>query len=230
MLTHCATCGKEFNRPASLIIRRKSHYCSESCQHIGASKKVTISCSVCGKEITVRAYRVKRLGQSESVTCSRECKTIALGGGSKILYCEWCGDEFRRKNAQLNSRNFCSRECMGKWQSANVKGDKSPSWRGGYQPYYGEDWETRRKQAIKRDGRTCQCCGSSKRIEVHHIKPVRLFANPNDANALPNLITLCRACHVKADVLARWFFDETRRQSQQSHPLQNDRTIVRLYF
>ena len=122
------------------------------------------------------------------------------------------GQEFRRKNAQINEHNFCSRQCMGNWQSEFVNGENSPSWLGGWQPYYGKSWNKHNRQTRKRDEYTCQGCGIkqteiSYTLEVHHIKPVRLFDNANDANLLDNLITLCRPCHVRSDVLARWFFD-----------------------
>jgi len=119
---------------------------------------------------------------------------------------------------------------MGKWQSEHIKGEKSPTWRGGYLPYYGADWKANRRATIIRDGHACQSCGSVDDLEVHHIKPVRLFVSPNDANDLVNLVALCRLCHIKADVLARWVFDAHRRKSEAFHPLQNNIGIARFYF
>lgn len=124
---------------------------------------------------------------------------------------------------------------MGQWQSANVVGESSPSWRGGWQPYYGKDWNKQNRETRKRDNHTCQGCGIHQSdltytLEVHHKKPVRLFANPNDANSIDNLVTLCRPCHVKADVFARWLFDQNRRNTQPVHPLQCDGAIARVYL
>jgi len=53
----------------------------------------------------------------------------------------------------------------------------------------------------------CQECGhdgSDRRLEVHHIVPVRKFrADPDstlrDAHRLGNLVLLCNSCHTKAD-------------------------------
>jgi 5-methylcytosine-specific restriction endonuclease McrA len=166
------------------------------------------TCPVCGKSFAAKPYRFKTLKRAETVTCSHECRIIHLGWGKRVLYCEWCGNEFRRDKSHVNDRNFCSSRCMGHWQSENIKGENSPSWKGGYKPYYGQDWSARRRQARERDGYCCRSCGLKEEdvtytLEVHHIRPVRLFDNPNDANSLDNLITLCRPCHVKADVLVR---------------------------
>jgi 5-methylcytosine-specific restriction endonuclease McrA len=90
-------------------------------------------------------------------------------------------------------------------------GDKHPNWRGGWEYYYGPNWEEQRDKARKRDNHTCQVCGLSKadigrNPDVHHIIPFREFAYveaENDfylqANHLSNLITLCSSCHKKAD-------------------------------
>jgi 5-methylcytosine-specific restriction endonuclease McrA len=51
---------------------------------------------------------------------------------------------------------------------------------------------------LERDQYTCQHCGLAMTTttgEVDHIKPVRRFKRPIDANVLENLWTLCRPCH-----------------------------------
>jgi DEAD/DEAH box helicase domain-containing protein len=75
---------------------------------------------------------------------------------------------------------------------------------------YGPSWPQARLAALARDNHTCRQCGAPQRGErqhdVHHIRPFREFgfvpgANRNDrqANALDNLITLCPACHHRAE-------------------------------
>jgi 5-methylcytosine-specific restriction endonuclease McrA len=57
----------------------------------------------------------------------------------------------------------------------------------------------------ERDEYTCQRCGvkvTASTSEVEHIRPVRRFKRPIDANVPENLWTLCIACHdskTKAD-------------------------------
>jgi len=59
-------------------------------------------------------------------------------------------------------------------------------------------WDAKHK-ALQRDGYCCQNCGvavTASRSHADHIKPVNRFANVPMANALENVQTLCRACHV----------------------------------
>lgn len=67
---------------------------------------------------------------------------------------------------------------------------------------YGPSWETQRKLARQRDNYQCQVCGSKavgKAHHVHHKIPFRAFASLAEANSLRNLITLCPACHQRAE-------------------------------
>jgi len=75
---------------------------------------------------------------------------------------------------------------------------------------YGPDWPPARAAARARDGGRCRQCGAPEREgrvhDVHHIRPFREFGyvpgeNRNDlqANALENLISLCAACHHRAE-------------------------------
>jgi DEAD/DEAH box helicase domain-containing protein len=75
---------------------------------------------------------------------------------------------------------------------------------------YGPDWDKVRAEILERDGHRCRKCGAgeppNRTHDVHHIRPFREFGyvrgiNRNDrlANAPDNLITLCRACHHRAE-------------------------------
>ena len=75
---------------------------------------------------------------------------------------------------------------------------------------YGPDWSTQRDAARGRDGYRCRHCGAAERDgrqhDVHHLTPFRAFGyvpGVNDlyklANRLENLITLCPACHRRAE-------------------------------
>jgi 5-methylcytosine-specific restriction endonuclease McrA len=54
-----------------------------------------------------------------------------------------------------------------------------------------------RKQVLRRDGWSCQVCGSMRNLEVHH-KQLRSQQGDDDDF---NLITLCAGCH---ELLHRW--------------------------
>lgn len=71
---------------------------------------------------------------------------------------------------------------------------------------YGSNWEQQRNLARARDNYTCQVCGLSEgrfQHHVHHKTPFRQFTSFQPANRLENLITLCPACHRKAEGIVR---------------------------
>lgn len=68
---------------------------------------------------------------------------------------------------------------------------------------YGPGWNTLRDTVRLRDGYRCQVCGAvetgNRQHEVHHKIPFRQFLSAAEANRMDNLITLCPACHHKAE-------------------------------
>jgi 5-methylcytosine-specific restriction endonuclease McrA len=54
-----------------------------------------------------------------------------------------------------------------------------------------EHYAKLRREILERDGWRCQKCGSSKNLEVHHMRHRSALGD----DAQPNLITLCRKCH-----------------------------------
>jgi|APHM01.1.fsa_nt_gi HNH endonuclease. len=75
-------------------------------------------------------------------------------------------------------------------------------WDDDVKDFYGPSWPEKREQALKRDGHKCRICGDEDSPNVHHIKRRRLFEDPDDANTLDNMITLCNSCHGKCE--GRW--------------------------
>lgn len=70
--------------------------------------------------------------------------------------------------------------------------------------YYGPGWKSARAAALSRDGFRCRSCGAGEPLDVHHIRPMRLFDGDLDAaHKLDNLLSLCRPCHAEADVEIR---------------------------
>jgi len=70
-------------------------------------------------------------------------------------------------------------------------------------PWLGDErnragFKDQRYKALKRDNWTCQDCGtnlSKENAEVHHLKRVTDFNNPEEANKMSNLVSLCGMCH-----------------------------------
>lgn len=50
-------------------------------------------------------------------------------GGKPELTCMWCGEEY--EEYRENRSTFCSKDCLYKWRSAEVRGRDHPQWNGG---------------------------------------------------------------------------------------------------
>jgi DEAD/DEAH box helicase domain-containing protein len=120
-------------------------------------------------------------------------------------------------------------ETAGCWlalESAFVEGLKAEGLWLSAPNDYGPDWPAQRAAARARDGFRCQACGvpepaasspaSLREHDVHHKIPLRAFvADPTlrpglppelayqAANTLENLVTLCPACHRRAEAGVR---------------------------
>lgn len=85
-------------------------------------------------------------------------------------------------------------------EEGHFAGENHASFMGGNKEY-GSNWQKVRKDARKRDNYTCQDCGKTEKdlgtqLSVHHIIPIVLFENAEDANCLSNLISICEhPCH-----------------------------------
>jgi DEAD/DEAH box helicase domain-containing protein len=71
---------------------------------------------------------------------------------------------------------------------------------------YGPNWPRIRDQVRQRDHFRCQICGAlevGRAFHVHHKTPLRQFASLEQANRLDNLVTLCPACHQRAELAVK---------------------------
>lgn len=167
--------------------------------------RVTLVCEVCGEE-----YDEKHAKKDTSRFCSRECssawKVEAYSGhgnpnGHKPISCtcEWCGDTYTATQHKKESTRFCSQECMIEWRAREYSGENHPRWKDNDDYYRGPNWARQRGKARDRDGHECQHCGSKNQLQVHHIVPYESFDDHQEANRLPNLITLCVSCHQRVE-------------------------------
>jgi hypothetical protein len=175
--------------------------------------RVVINCALCGKPKSIRAS-TKR----ERNYCSLDC---ARKGHSKFssqnVDCAYCGTEFIKKNSQMfTDKHFCSRECMGEWQSKFLLGENSYNWKDGKMDLISRvrslkkmiEW---RNEVYKRDGYTCQKCGDNTggNLEAHHkkhlsdlIRELNLVDITDAIESkelwdIDNGITLCDDCHIE---------------------------------
>lgn len=171
-------------------------------------KRVKVICDCCGEyfEQTVSTHnRNKR--ENRKNYCSQKCMGEAYKDRVEIT-CSECGKTFQRAKSGYDPNNkhyFCSKECQKKNTDYILSGEEHYNYINGDTSYIrGVGWSKARKETRKRDNYTCQHCGITeeqlgKQLDVHHIKPYRLFDNSKEANELTNLISLCPSCHHKQE-------------------------------
>lgn len=189
----CATCSEEVRRTPSQMkgVRHGSVFCSRECHYKGRSIGAT-------KRIIKKPYVYTQEGRAALIESAKKPK------GRRVFHwldCTHCGKRFddpRDGRERKSGKAFCSLDCC----NAHRRGENNPAWRGGHREYYGPDWRAIRRQARRRDNNECRRCGATangRELDVHHIKPVSSFENPNDANTLENVVTLCKPCHMKSE-------------------------------
>jgi len=204
----CEECGSEYKVISSKV--SETRFCSQDCLHEHRRNRLEFECDYCGS-------KYETIPSFEDITsyCSDDCKHKAWAekhakegpenhmwnGGKETLICNYCSGEYKRKSQIADRSKFCCRECKDNWASENKVGENSVNWKGGISDsrYYGQNWEKQRHRALERDGHTCQDCGKTSNLHVHHIQPIRKYDDPTKANRLKNLVTLCQTCH-----LSKW--------------------------
>jgi hypothetical protein len=79
-----------------------------------------------------------------------------------------------------------------------LNGERNGNWQGGITPENAKirnshDYLEWKISVFKRDNYMCQCCGSKKKLEAHHIE--NFSSNPEKRFELNNGITMCSECH-----------------------------------
>ena len=222
----CAHCDSEFLPPRN---HNRQKFCSTRCRDKARLTAPIVACSTCGTALKRQASRVAKLAHS---FCSTPCMAThrrqhTLRGEAHPqhtlyveLQCDSCGEALKKIPSKVRRRNFCGVNCRLTWQrtSGYSTGPNSGVWRGGHENYRGPNWDEQRRLALERDHATCQGCGLTKRLQVHHIQPWVTFEHYALANQIENLLTLCVRCH-KREEWAYWrahsemihLYPETRR-------------------
>lgn len=214
----CEWCGETTNKSQYRINRDDHHFCSPECRAAWRTENftgennpawkggmATVACAVCGEQKEVyqaieRAYDVHWC----SVECEAEWKSEhqsgedapAWRGALTDVQCDNCGEWIARYWSQIEGKNrtFCTPECRLEWQQSDT-----------LEPIdYGPNWREVRQETLETHGRYCQRCELTEAahikkhgisLNVHHIKPARLFESIEDANRIDNLEPLCNSCH-----------------------------------
>lgn len=112
-------------------------------------------------------------------------------------------------------------------KAQNIIAGKSPKRRG---VLYGSSWQKQKTKALTRDNDTCRSCQNLQGINVHHIKPFRLFSEHRAANDLSNLVCLCKDCHTAADMIARRIFDKEWSEDRIREEMKHCSSAFWIYF
>mgnify|MGYP000114244486 CR=1 FL=1 len=216
----CADCGKTYATPGGLLYHVRNTECgSITCPecgiccpteqglktHYGSNHTGSLVIEVTECDYCDSTFQYNPNETAGKYCCDKCCKSHRK---EKRLTktCPTCEDEFEIIPA-IEHRKFCSESCYAEYSSEIQKGSKSHNWKGGTLRYYGENWNKQRDKARKRDNHTCQRCGVAEseldqQLDVHHIKRLGWFKEEYDApvwwekaNALDNLLSLCRSCH-----------------------------------
>ena len=203
----CAGCGRSFESSAAL--GGHTVHCTDAVEY---PDRVEVNCENCGETETVPPSEEDRYR-----FCSQKCQgewqtenwtgedAPNWQGGKSERACDWCESSFTPRRRGSPQR-FCSEECYHDWYSETCVGEQHSRWAGGFSNHYGRNWTQQRQKALERDGYQCVVCGLASEehhrqydaeLSVHHIQPLRSFDEPEDANGLKNLVTLCRSCHRK---------------------------------
>jgi 5-methylcytosine-specific restriction endonuclease McrA len=193
----CPTCGKSLK---SVKGKRQHHKRA----HGESIAKTDVDCSRCGDSHT----RWRSQLDGGPYYCSEGCRIAELNENQdpeynrEIVSCSYCGKNIERRVSRIERSEhlYCDRECANNGHSERVSGKGNPRWVGGYDSYYGENWNKQRDKTRERDNHTCQRCGITEKelgrqLSVHHKIPFRKFDSHKEANKLDNLISLCGSCH-----------------------------------
>jgi len=207
-MAECPTCEKQLDTEHGMKIHHQT-------VHGESLALKTYECEWCGKEFERHKSKTK---QSDHIYCSDECEgkrrthewepeqQAGWSGGKHEYECDQCGETVLRYPYKVEQceHTFCSYSCQGQWVSENKSGSDHWHYRGNDPVQYGQNWTSKREEAIKRDDEQCVDCGMTRQkhhdeygsdIEVHHIKPVKTFSDVDEAHKLKNLVTVCTQCH-----------------------------------
>jgi len=120
---------------------------------------------------------------------------------------KWAEKEFKKRMMKISKKAHntpkyiiaLKKRQKRLWQNPKYRkkhsGENHYMWQGGisFEPYPPQFNDYLKEIIKKRDNYTCQKCGSTQKLTVHHIDYNKKNNNPI------NLITLCNSCNVKAN-------------------------------
>lgn len=203
-LLTCPDCGTQVDKSSPNMRRckpcalkahgeTKTGYADKVCTVCGVTFKPTGSvqkvCSGCRD-----GYRTQ-MNRSHLAKLRREAGKTPVG---TILMCDTCGDDFEYLSGPQKRCGECQRKLevsrMREWLESDKERLRAYTQRAKDNYMFGGN----RQAALERDKFTCQHCGATSDLHVHHIDGNGVTsARETRNNAIDNLVTLCRGCHTK---------------------------------
>ena len=176
--TRLCKCGTWF-----VASKGDRHYCSDRCAGFVRRNprvgKVEVECTQCGEKFLRFAS-----GVGKKNFCSKDCQRAFESETKQEHTCEYCGRPFMVRKKALEHTNasgrFCSTECY--WDSMKREQAVYTGFRAAKKRYFGN------KQF-------CAICGTTKKIQIHHIIPNRLTRDQRKENLIP----LCPLHHNRVE-------------------------------
>lgn len=172
--SRCKRCGEWFK------VKKNLKYCSAKCRGYKLSerrKPIELVCDYCGK--TFKRYRANVNKNTGKTFCSKECKNKFYSAEKLIRTCKNCGKEFVIYKTALKtnaSGHYCSKQCY--WQDMQI-------------PKKGYNGFGTAKKLYFKGTQFCAICGTTHKINIHHIIPNRLTQDQSKDNLIP----LCAKHH-----------------------------------
>lgn len=191
MIVVCDYCDKEFNQQYAWYKRSKHHCCSRKCADKLKIRNSTKTCKYCSKKFH------KKYHQKSTLYCSAKCCSKMQMKDKIKLYCNICGRQYFVNEYRKNISRFCSRKCLrvytGYLASQRI-GEKNSCYKG-FDNQKRTDKSKLRTWAniISRRDEICILCGSSEKLQAHHIKSYKEY--PELKFDISNGILLCNKCH-----------------------------------
>jgi len=167
---------------------------------------VTVECDNCGSTFERYPSKVKDRNFCDE-SCYGKWKKESVSGENNPKWkeyveksCTVCEEAFSVKPSEADNRVTCSYECAAVWFSDSFSGEGNPRWSGGYDSYYGTEWHDCRRLMLEMH-ESCQNCGSTEDLHVHHIQPVRTYDDPTNAHHPENLAVVCQQCHPTVEAM-----------------------------
>ncbi len=139
ILCDCDFCGKQIEKKYTEYHRNKHHFCSDECFYSFNRKennhkynRIEFNCDWCGKKASRTKFQYNR---AKKHYCSNKCREDHKNENNVKTICYWCGKEIVRQKSvyALSAYHFCSSKCKCAWHSAEMTGEKNPSFIGDHE-------------------------------------------------------------------------------------------------